>query len=248
MKTIKTISIFAICALIATFAFGQKQVEEVQVSAPQFTGIKNVAGIQNEFPNSLIKNYLKEKITYPEEAASCRKEGTEVVEFTVTAEGSVRDFKIVNSVCPMIDEEVLFVLKTTDGMWIPGTKNGQPADMEMELPFTFCVTGNSDESVQEIFIHKATTFFTKGTEMLYEKNNVKKAARYYDLGITYLPYDKSLLLLRGMCRYELGDKEGAVDDWTRLHNLGGTDMNEYMELTQLENMKGYNEMIAILKK
>lgn len=245
----KTISIFATCMLIAVFAFAQNQkVEEVEVTAPQFTGIKNVAIIQEEFPNSLIKKYLKDNIVYPAEALNCNIEGTEVVEFTVTAEGNVRDFKIINSVCPMIDNEVLLVLSQTDGMWLPGTRMGQRTDMTMELPFTFCTSGNSEESVQEIFQEKATACFTKGSKILFEKDNVKKASRYYDKGITYLPYDKSLLLLRGMCRYEMGDTEGAVNDWTRLHNLGGANMNEFMELTQLENMKGYNKMIAILKK
>ena len=248
MKTIRKISIYAIFMSIAVFAFGQKEVQEVEVSAPQFTGIKNVAVIQNELPNTLIKNYLKENISYPAAAANCMLEGTEVAVFTVTSEGNVRDLKIINSVCHLIDEEVITVLGNTSGMWVPGTKNGQVADMVMELPFTFCVTSNSEKSIQEIFTRKATNYFTKGSELLFEKNNVKKAARYFDRGITYLPYDQSLLLLRGICRYELGDTEGAVEDWTRLNDLGGTDMNEYMELAQLKNMKGYNEMLVILKK
>lgn len=250
IKAMKRKLFFAISMLVASFAFGQKQnVDEVEVSAPQFTGINNAAAVINESPNTQIKAYLKDNIVYPQEAANCNIEGTEVVEFTVTTKGNVTDFKIINSVCPLIDEEVISVLQQTNGMWLPGTKNGNPADVSMEVPFTFCISKTTSKSVHEIFTEKATANFKKGCQMLLEKDNAKKALKYYNMGVTYLPYDQSLLLLRGVCRYELGDKEGAVDDWTRLHNLGcEIDMNGYMELTQLEGMKGYNEMIAILNK
>lgn len=243
----KTKVIFAIIMLMAVFAFGQKQnVDEVEVTTPQFVGIENAALIQNENPNTLIKNYLKENIIYPEEAAYCNLEGTEVVEFTVTTEGDLKDFNIINSVCPKIDEEVILVLSQTNGMWVPGIKNGEPAEMSLEIPFTFCTSKADSKSINKIFLEKAIANFTKGSEMLFIKDNSKKALRYFDNGITYLPYDKSLLLLRGMCRFDLGDKEGAVEDWSRLRELGGPDFSEFTE--QITEMKGYEEMLAVLKK
>jgi len=242
----KTISIFAISMLVAVFAFGQnRNVEEVEISAPQFMGIKNAVAVVNESPNTQIKAYLKENLVYPQEAANCNIEGTEVVEFTVTTKGNVTDFKIINSVCPLIDEEVISVLQQTNGMWLPGTKNGNPADVSMELPFTFCTSKTPSKSVHEIFTEKATAYFVRATEMLFEKDNAKKALKYYNMGVTYLPYDKSLLLLRGMCRYELGDKEGATADWTRMRDLGCS--IEMTEVVQMESMKGYDELVAILK-
>lgn len=247
MKTRKTISIFAICLLTAGFAFGQQRnVKEIDVTPPQFTGVKNSVQIQNENPNTLIKQYLKDNIVYPEVASNCNLEGTEVVEFTVTTEGKVKNFNIVNSVCPMIDKEVIMVLSQTDGMWMPGIKNGKPAEMQMEIPFAFCSTHTGSKSIQDIFTEKATEFFEKGSIVLFEKENTKKALRYFDKGVTYLPYDNSLLLLRGVCRYELGDKEGANEDWTRMNTMGGPDMTELMTMTK--DMKGYREMLAILKK
>jgi len=234
-------SIFAISMLIAVFAFGQnRNVEEVEVSAPQFMGIKNAVAVVNESPNTQIKAYLKENLVYPPEAAYCNIEGTEVVEFTVTTKGNVTDFKIINSVCPMIDEEVISVLKQTNGMWLPGTKNGNPADI------SFCTSKTTSKSVHEIFTEKATAYFVKGAKMLFEKENPKKALRYFSNGITYFPYDQSLLLVRGFCRYELGDKEGATADWTRMRVLGCS--IEMTEVVQMESMKGYNELVAILKK
>ena len=247
MKTMKTKAIFAIIMLIAVFASGQKQnVDDVEVTAPQFTGVPNAALIQNEFPNTLIKNFLMENIIYPEEAAYCYLEGTEVVEFTVTTEGNLQDFKIINSVCPKIDQEVILVLSQTNGMWVPGIKNGVPANMSMEIPFTFCASKSDVKSINEIFNEKAQAYFSKGCQTLFVKGNSKKALKYYDHGMTYLPYDKSLLLLRGLCRFDQGDKQGAAKDWSRLRELGGPDMSEFAEL--IKDMNGYEEMLAILKK
>ena len=134
----KTITIFAISMLVAIFAFGQNQwVQDVEVTTPQFTGVENAVAFQTGSPNTLIKNYLKKNIVYPKEAAYCSIEGTEVVKFKVTTDGNVKDFEIINSVCPEMDKEVIKALEQTNGMWIPGVKNGQPDDMTIEIPFTF---------------------------------------------------------------------------------------------------------------
>ena len=62
----------------------------------------------------------------------------------------------------------------------------------------------------------------------------------------YLPYDKSLLYVRGICKYELGDKEGALKDWNRIVALGGMDFSDIAY--DSSKMKGYDEMAEILAK
>jgi TonB family protein len=245
----KTILFFAISMLITTFAFGQEpqEVAEIQVTAPQFTGVENATLSQTESANLLIRNYLKDRINYPEKAQACNIDGTEVVQFTVTADGNLADFKIINSVCTEIDQEIVGVLKNTNGMWLPGYNNGKPVDMTKEVSMVFCLDNGSSKSTHEIFTEKATHYFNSGNKNLFEKHNPKKALKFYSWGVNYLPYDHSLLLWRGMCRYELGDKEGAMDDWNRMTSLGcDIDMSEY--ITQIADLKGYNELIAILKK
>jgi hypothetical protein len=39
-----------------------------------------------------------------------------------------------------------------------------------------------------------------------------------------MPNDRGLLYMRGLCRYNLGDMDGARDDWRRLKALGGSDL------------------------
>ncbi len=247
MKAMKTISIFATIMLSAILALGQQHIPEIKVTPPQFAGIENASRIQSNSQNALIDNYLSKYVNYPEIAMFSGFEGTEVVQFTVTTEGNVTDFKIINSVCREIDNEVIWTLKQTDGMWLPGYNNGEPVDMTKEVSVSFCLDKVSSKSVNQIFSEKAKHYFANANKTLYEKHNPKKAIKFYSSGLNYLPYDQSLLLMRGICRYELGDKEGATEDWTRMTSLGvDIDMSEYM--TQIEGMKGYEELMAIIKK
>lgn len=247
----KTKLFFAGCLLIATIASGQnetvissKNTGEITVTPPSFNETKISMEADN---NSLLNQYLTKNIQYPAQAKNCSYQGTEVVQFTVTADGKVTDFKVINSVCPIIDDEVVSVLKSTSGMWKPGSNNGTPVAMTKEVSFAFCIRELTDKSQSEIFKERAVNAFKKGTVAIYEEGNPKKALKFYNQGINYLPYDKSLLLMRGLCKYELGNQKGAMEDWNRMASLGETiDMNEFSGL--IENMKGYNEAMAVINK
>lgn len=246
----KTKVLFAVFMLFAATAIGQNKtllapdhIGEVKVTPPEFAGLKVTNTVSDL---SLINSYLLENVYFPENAANYSPQGTEVVLFTVTADGNVQDFKIINSISREIDEEIIRVLQTTNGMWKPGYNNNQPVAMPQEVSMMFC-REEQEKSVTEIFTEYATVSFGKGTKALFEKHNVNKALRCFSDGITYLPYDKSLLLMRGICRYEIGDKDGAMEDWNRLNALGDNiDMSNYAELIQ--GMTGYDELMAVLKK
>ena len=61
-----------------------------------------------------------------------------------------------------------------------------------------------------------------------------------------MPYDQALFYMRGLCKYELGDKEGARKDWERLLALGGNDNSIYL-VENVNTLKGYNEVTEMLK-
>lgn len=243
----KTLVISTICLLAAVLVFGQEpELTKKLVSEPQFSGIDNFLEIQSQSANTLIGNYLLNEIIYPEKALICHIEGTEVVQFSITTTGNISDIKIINSVCPAIDDEIILVLKGTNGMWIPGEKEGKPVEMTKEVSLIFNVASNSKESAKEIFTAKAENYFIKGNKELYRKSNIKKALNYYSKGLNYLPYDQSLLSARGLCLYELGDRESAYTDWNRLAKYGNADLNKITD--EMEKLKGYSEMLAILGK
>lgn len=221
----KTKVFFVLCMLTAAFTFGQNPMavqknevfksQEIKSAEPKFTWNKKA---NRELPGSnylLINSYLSENVGYPAKALEYSIQGTEVVRFTVTTSGEVTNFKIINSVCPEIDEETIRALSNTNGMWIPGFKNGKPEEMEKEIAMVFQIYNNKKGTAGNM-AEQATALFEMGSKALIFKNNPGKALKYFDRALTYLPYDSNILYLRGMVRTMLDDHEGAKADWDRM--------------------------------
>lgn len=236
--------IFLFCMIISVIAFGQnekhKSLKEIEVTPPKFTGIERAASILEEENVKPIADYLSKNVKYPEEAAKRWFEGTVVVEFVVSATGEVTDFKVINSVSTEIDEELIQVLKTTSGMWNPGSNNGEPVAMQKEVSMVFKI----DES--KSFATQSKAFFKNGSEMFLVTGKLKRALKSYDKGIKLLPNDKSLLFMRGLCRYELGDEQGARQDWNRMAALDETFIATEYLTADLYELKGYAELKSML--
>ena len=247
MKT-KILILAIIC--LPDFVWGQKNstvrdtLPKVEVTPPEFTGIYSINKLFNSSSMEDIGSYLSENFQYPEEA--CYVEGTAIVHFVITTDGELTNFNVINSVCPIIDQEFIKVLGTTSGMWKPGLNNEKPVDMEKEVSMMFVARVKDKTNPKAYFTKMATAHFIKANTLFLEKHNLKKALRNYDQTIKYLPYDASSLLVRGLCKYGLGDLEGARSDWERINRLGSFDASTLMD--DLTSLKGYDEMIAIIEK
>jgi len=245
----KTKLILVLCMIMPIITFGQEKKEnagklkEVSISPAIFSERSRAMPALSEEESESIENYLSRNVIYPERAVKAIKQGTAMVKFVVSPKGEISDFKVTNSVSAEIDDEVIRVLKTTAGMWIPGYFNGEPVAEEKEVSVVFKLT---ELGKYYDFIVLGQKFFSKGADMFFMKSNYQKAIKYYDQGIVLLPKDKGLLLMRGMARYESGDTKGACQDWTRLKDLGGMAGNIY--LNNLCDYKGYAELVSILEK
>ncbi len=223
-----------------------KDIDEVVVSPPQFTGIKNVVLMDNN-PENMLQAYIQKNINYPEEALENFKEGTEVIEFVVTENGELRDFEVINSVSPEIDAELIRVLKETNGMWRPGFNNTRSVDMPKEVSVPFCCSvTHSKHTPTDHFYEKAEVLFTHGTKNMFLKHNYKKALKNFNAAVRYLPYDNGLLINRGICLYQLGDKEGARKDWERIVK-NGSDIDMSQLALEFKDFEGYSELAEILR-
>lgn len=222
----KTIIILFLSMILSGITFGQIEeqkmkhvdVEEVQVIPPKFTEVKDAILLMKEEKTKSIEHFVAKHIVYPEKDSKSFNQGTEVVQFTILPTGELADFNIINGISPQINEEVIRVLKTTNGMWIPGYNNGEPVAMEKEISIVFKVTGSIFD---KDFTTLARKHFSKGAEVLFTNKKPKKALKYFDKGIHLLPNDENLLFMRGMARYEVGDKSGAFSDWERMNTVGG---------------------------
>jgi len=231
----KTKIIFAISMLVAAFAFGQNQdLQEIKVTPPKF---------RSEFYQNL-NDFLLSGIEFPVESIKAGNEGTEVIHFVITPLGNITDIRIINSISEIIDLEMIRLLEITAGMWIPGTANGDPMAMEKEISVVFKISEKSD------FVAKAKSNLELGNKMLFEKKNPEKALKYFDKSITLLPNEKTLLAVRGLCKYEMEDIEGAKNDWNRLKILEEKNNAESLIETSViySQLSGYSEMMSFVNR
>ena len=151
---------------------------------------------------------------------------------------------MVNSVSPECDREVMRILEATNGKWKAGTTNGNPAEMETEVSVVFC-----QGSVKNM-VATAKNYQKKGNKWLMEKNNPQKAVQYYNRAIVLLPNEESLLAMRSICYFQLGDENQAFADCERIKYLvqknGNVDVFENLAHIN-QNTAGYNELVETLK-
>ena len=222
---------------------GRKTLEEVEVSPPEFMGVQSATLYFNSDKTigaSLLSEYVKNRVEYPAADIEAFREGKEIVRFTVQPDGSLTNFKVVNSVSASIDSEVINALKSTDGMWKPGYNNENIVPMDKEFSMVFKLMETND------LMTKATVQFKRGNKLLLIKERPKRALQHFDQGLVYVPDSKPLLFLRGLTRYQLGDDEGACRDWNRIKSLGGIEADGWVE--NYCEMPGYAEMMEIINE
>jgi len=196
MKTTATI---LASMMMSAMTFGQ--------SNPQF---QTADGQQS----ACIYKYVREHINCPARNPECFLPGTEVIAFTVTSTGELKDFKVVSSVSHLLDEEMILVLKETSGSWQPGQINGEPVKTEYEVAMAF-IPSNFDP------VQKASKYLSKGNSLIYK--NPKRALRYINEAFRLFPYSESILVARSVCKVELGDVLGAREDCDRIIALNKSD-------------------------
>jgi hypothetical protein len=243
----KKFLLFIFCLVLSGLAYSQNEkshttLKQVEVSPPEFIGVHNATIFLAEKTahKTLLSEYMKSHVEYPKTDIKESNEGKEIVRFTVYPDGSLRHFQVINSVSPDIDEEVISALKTTEGMWKPGYNNENTVPMEREFSMVFKIIGTRDLQT------KATIQFKRGNKLLLVKKSPKRALLHFDQGLVYMPNSTPLLFLRGLTRYELGDRAGAHQDWNRIKTLGGSEANGWLD--KYYDMAGYAEMMHVVNQ
>lgn len=237
MKSKMIVALFILISSVSTFGQNVKNnLLESIITAPEFK-----ANFQND-ENGCLNNYLLRHLEYPESSLQWNQEGTEVVQFIVTSEGDVTDLTIINSISQHIDREVIRVLMSTSGMWRPAFENGKPVAKVREVSISFA-PGELNPDIR--FIHEAKEYIALGNKQFFNKKDNKNALYFYDKAVRYVPNDKNLLVIRGICKYQLGDKAGACRDWNRIKTLRGMEGDAYLD--NFCEYEGYSELIGMVQ-
>ena len=93
---------------------------------PQFQG-----GDLNSFALWVHKN-----VTYPPIARDNGIQGRVIIQFTVGADGSIRDVKAIRSVDITLDKEAVRVVKSSP-QWTPAQKDGNAVATRVNIPVLF---------------------------------------------------------------------------------------------------------------
>jgi protein TonB len=86
---------------------------------------------------SAMEAFIEMNLVYPERAKINGISGTVYIQFTVKADGSITDVKVVLGIGGGCDEEAVRVVKLMNHKWKPGKENGRAVSTQMNLPVKF---------------------------------------------------------------------------------------------------------------
>ena len=120
-----------------------------------------------------LQAYLSKNIKYPQPMMLAQIEGVVVSQFVVEADGSVSNIKILRSVHPAGDAEVIRVLQAMP-TWQPGVNQGVAVPVHFNLPVTFDLP-KQKERVVHTFVDEMPAF-KGGEDSLHQR--IRKSIRY----------------------------------------------------------------------
>jgi len=149
--------------------------------------------------------FLVSNIKYPQLAKEKGIHGRVILSFVIEKDGSLSNGVILISLGGGCDEEALRVVKMTDGMWTPGSKDGKLVRVRFVIPVKFTLKDVADS-------HDAAIAYNKGLSFLKEEKYEKAMAYFmiYQPGESLYP---DAIYASGLCKYMLGETKGAILDW-----------------------------------
>lgn len=102
---------------------------------------------QPSFPGGMDKfyQYLGKSIKYPQEAKDKKVQGKVFLSYIVEKDGRLTEIEVRRSLGSGTDEEAVRVLKASP-KWIPGISNNQPVRVKYNIPITFALSKNTEET------------------------------------------------------------------------------------------------------
>ena len=108
---------------------------EVEETVGEESEIFQVVEQMPQFPGGMVEcmKFLAQNIKCPIEVAKSGVQGKVVVQFVVKKDGTIADSKVIRSVHPEFDAEVLRVVNLMP-KWQPGMQKGKPVDVKYTIP------------------------------------------------------------------------------------------------------------------
>lgn len=98
--------------------------------------VEDVPKFQGKHDLEYFRNYIQDRVTYPENAKNKHIKGVVYASFVVNKDGEVSNIKIIRGVSPELDSEVVRALKESP-LWSPAVRRGKAVDISMAVPIKF---------------------------------------------------------------------------------------------------------------
>ena len=114
--------------------------DEELLPPPDDDEVKSIRVVEDlpQFPGGPVEmmKWLTRNLKYPKQSEQLKQQGRVVAEFIVNKDGSITDVRIVSSLTPPCDREVLRVLSMMP-RWTAGVMDGQPCRTKVCIPVVF---------------------------------------------------------------------------------------------------------------
>ena len=100
--------------------------------------VYNTCQVMPQFPGGekAMMEFIASNLKYPQQAVKDDMQGMVLVDFVINTEGKVTDPKIVRSLSPECDAEVIRVVGIMPA-WTPGQQDGKTVNVKYTLPVMF---------------------------------------------------------------------------------------------------------------
>ena len=71
--------------------------------------------------------------------------------------------------------------------------------------------------------------YTDQANIAFNEKKYDRALYFYDQALKTVPFDKSNLYNRGICKKMLGNLKGACEDWQTIRKLGSKEVDALLE-------------------
>ena len=120
-----------------------EEIFKIVEQMPRFPGCDDFPGdntAKSDCANKKLMEFIYANIQYPAIARENNVEGTVVVQFVVSQDGSITDAKVVRDIGAQCGEEALRIVELMNHMpskWTPGKQRGRPVKVLFMLPVKF---------------------------------------------------------------------------------------------------------------
>ena len=130
--------------------------------------------------------------------------------YVVKKNGEADSLKILESFDENFDKMIIKNFNKTKNNWQPAVLHGKPVDVQMVQEYKYSSFDTA---------YPAMDYYRKGASAMKEKD-YSAALYYFDLGLGKMPSDVQMLYGRAVCKYELGNVQGACKDLNIIKLLG----------------------------